>query len=102
MKTFRLACIGFGVLVLSSLPVSALDLVHRRGNEKNVGGDITKVTRTEVVVTQKVGNKEETVPANDISYIEWDGEPGPLKLARGSENTGNFDESVKQYQEAVK
>jgi hypothetical protein len=90
------------VLMVVVLPASALDLVHRRSNEKTVGGDITKVSKTEVVVTQKVGNKEETVPANDIAYIEWDGEPGPLKLARGSENTGNVEESIKQYQEAVK
>jgi hypothetical protein len=93
----------FAVLLLFvRSPASALDLVHRRNNEKTVGGDITKVSRTEVVVTQKVGNKEETVPANDIDHIEWDGEPGPLKLARGSENTGNVEESIKQYQEAVK
>jgi tetratricopeptide (TPR) repeat protein len=90
------------LLGVTSVPVCALDLVHRRSNEKTVGGDITKVSRTEVIVTQKVGNKEEVIPANDISYIEWDGEPGPLKLARGSENTGNLDESIKQYQEAVK
>jgi len=90
------------VVAASATPSLALDLVHRRSNEKTVGGDITSVTKTEVIVTQKVGNKEETVPANDILYIEWDGEPGPLKLARGSENTGNVDESIKQYQEAVK
>lgn len=80
----------------------AIDIIHRKSTEKTVGGEITKNTRDSVTVMQQVGMKEETVPASDISYIEWDGEPGPLKLARGSESTGTFDEAVKQYQEAVK
>jgi hypothetical protein len=99
---FTRALFAAVIIVAASAAAPALDIVHRRSNEKTVGGDITSVTKTEVVVTQKVGNKEETVPANDIAYIEWDGEPGPLKLARGSDTTGNIDESIKQYQEAVK
>lgn len=106
-RVMRLARSGSPViaallLAIAASPAPALDVVHRKSTEKVVGGDITKITRAEIVVTQKVGNKEETIPANDISYIEWDSEPGPLKLARGSENTGNLDESIRQYQEAAK
>ena len=81
---------------------SAIDLVHRRSTDKTVGGEVTKNTRDGVTVTQQVGMKEEVVPAGDISYIEWDAEPGPVKLARGSETTGALDEAIKQYQEAAK
>ena len=94
------------VVVVSALSLAsslqAIDIVHRKSTEKTVGGEITKNTRDSVTVMQQVGMKEETVPASDVSYIEWDAEPGPLKLARGSESTGTYDEAVKQYQEAVK
>jgi tetratricopeptide (TPR) repeat protein len=80
----------------------AIDLIHRKSTEKTVGGEVTKNTRDGITVTQQVGMKEELVPAADIAYIEWDAEPGPLKLARGSETTGALDEAVKQYQEALK
>ncbi|MBX3440973.1 MAG: tetratricopeptide repeat protein [Planctomyces sp.] len=92
---------AIGLLLLAG-PTLALDIVYRKGGGRTVGGDITKVTKSEVVVNQKVGNREEAVPANEISHIEWDAEPGPLKLARGSENTGNLDEAIRQYEEAVK
>jgi len=83
-------------------PVFAIDLVHRKSTEKTVGGEVTKNTRDGVTVTQLVGMKEEMVPAGDIAYIEWDGEPGPVKLGRGSATTGAYDEAIKQYQEALK
>jgi tetratricopeptide (TPR) repeat protein len=90
------------VLAVGLREASAIDLVHRRSSEKTVGGEVTKNTRDGVTVTQQVGMKEEMVPASDVSYIEWDAEPGPVKLARGSETTGALDEAVKQYQEATK
>lgn len=95
----RLAAVG--LLGMSVGVASALDIVHRKSTDKVVGGDITKVSREGVVVKQP-GDKEENVPANDISYIEWNGEPGPLKLARGNDTTGNLDEALKNYDEAVK
>ena len=86
----------------SPVPALAIDLVHRKSTDKAIGGEITKNTRDGITVTQQVGMKEEVVPAGDVAYIEWDAEPGPVKLARGSETTGALDEAVKQYQEAVK
>lgn len=82
--------------------VLAIDLVHRKSSDKTVGGEVTKNTRDGITVTQQVGMKEEVVPAADVAYIEWDAEPGPVKLARGSETTGALDEAVKQFQEALK
>jgi hypothetical protein len=90
------------LMLLTATSSPAIDVVHRKSNGKSVGGEITKVTRTEVVVTQKIGNKEDPVAANDVDHIEWDGEPAALKLARGSESNSNFAEALKQYQEASK
>ncbi|QDT56922.1 hypothetical protein Pan44_49850 [Caulifigura coniformis] len=90
------------VVVAVQSPLFAIDLVHRKSSDKTVGGEVTKNTREGVTVTQQVGMKEEMVPAADIAYIEWDAEPGPVKLGRGSSTTGAYDEAIKQYQEAVK
>ncbi len=89
-------------LLLAGIPALAIDLVHRKSTEKTIGGEVTKNTRDSVTITQQVGMKEETIPAADIAYIEWDAEPGPVKLARGSETTGALDEAIRQYQEALK
>jgi len=93
----------FTVVSLAAVSSSfAIDLVHRKSTDRPIGGEVTKNTRDGVTVTQQVGMKEESIPAGDVSYIEWDGEPGPVKLARGSETTGALDEAIKQYQEATK
>ena len=65
----------------------ALDTVTRRSTDKRAAGEITEVTQTEVVVNPKVGSPQ-TVPANDIDRIEWDGEPAVLKLARSKSGSG--------------
>lgn len=102
--TFRstLASLVAAAAIATAGNAFAIDLVHRRSTEKTVGGEVTKNTRDGVTVTQQIGMKEELVPAADIAYIEWDAEPGPVKLARGSDTTGALDEAVKQYQEAQK
>jgi hypothetical protein len=101
-RRFLIASFMAAASAVTACPTFAIDLVHRKSTEKAVGGEVTKNSRDGVTVTQQVGMKEELVPAGDISYIEWDAEPGPVKLARGSETTGALDEAVKQYQEALK
>lgn len=89
-------------LLLSSGAVSAqeIDTVFRKDASK-VAGQITEVTKTDVTVTQKVGNKVEKVPANEILYIEWNGEPPQLNLARSNERSGNLAAAVTGFQEAL-
>lgn len=77
-----------------------IDTVYRKSGER-VGGEITTITRTEVTVTQRVGNKTENVPANEILYIEWKGEPPQLGLARSNERSGNLAEAVNGFQAAL-
>ena len=72
MKSFTIA---LTLLFTSTLFAADIDTVYRKSVEKPVGGEITTVSKTEVVVTQKVGNKEESIPANDIRVVEFKGEP---------------------------
>jgi len=99
----RLLAVALGVGVFT-VPMTAwsLDSVARKSQEKATGGTITTITANEVVVTQKIGNKEEKVPANDITKIEWDGEPANMKLARGGENGTEFLRSKEQFEELLK
>lgn len=93
--------LGSGALML---PVTAwsLDSVSRKSQDRATGGTITTINANEVVVTQKIGNKEEKVPANDITKIEWDGEPANMKLARGGEGGTEYLRSKEQFEELLK
>jgi len=86
------------VLALGLSPSLAfsIDSVTRRGAERPVGGTIKTITRTEIVVFQKVGNKEETIPANEILLVDWDGEPPEFGLGRGHEAAGNYPQAMEQ------
>ncbi len=72
-------------LFLAPLSAFGIDSVYRKSQEKSTGGTITTINANEVVVTQKIGNREEKVPANDITRIEWDAEPADMKKARSFE-----------------
>ncbi|MCA9079574.1 MAG: tetratricopeptide repeat protein [Planctomycetaceae bacterium] len=91
------------LLVACGLSATAADIdtVYRKSDGKSVGGEITAVSKTEVVVTQKVGNKEEHIPANDILFVEWKAEPIGLGLARSNERAGNFSEALEGFQQAL-
>ena len=96
----------FSVLTLllataTALSAAEIDTVTRKSDGKVIGGEITKVTKTEVVVSQKVGNKEDAIPANDIAALEWRGEPTQLLAARSDERSGNLSEALASYQEAL-
>ncbi|WP_437205021.1 tetratricopeptide repeat protein [Planctomicrobium sp. SH664] len=89
------------VLFQGSLSAADLDTVHRRGEQKAVAGTISSVSRDEVVVSQKIGNREEHIPANEITRVEWKDEPIGLVLARGREQSGNDTEAFAGYTEAA-
>lgn len=77
-----------------------IDTVFRKNDPKGFGGQITKVSKTEVVVTQKVGNKEEHFPANEIGRVEYQNEPPVLSLVRGNLTSGHYAEVLTGCQEA--
>ncbi len=92
------ACLA---VVLSPSLAFSIDSVTRRGAERPVGGEIKTITRTEIVVFQKVGNKEETIPANEILAVDWDGEPAEFGPARGHEEAGNYTLAMEQFAAAA-
>jgi tetratricopeptide (TPR) repeat protein len=81
-------------------PAAAVDTVTRRSTEKPAVGEITTVSRTEIVVSPKIGSPT-TVPANDIIDVDWEAAPPSLKLGRSQESSGQFDLALKSYQQAV-
>lgn len=95
----------FAVMLLSCLATAVLaadvDTVYRRNETKGFGGQITAANKTEVVVTQKVGNKEEHFPANEIERVEYQNEPAVLGIIRGQLSSGQFAQVLTGCQEAM-
>jgi len=90
------------LFILSGLAQAAdLDTVYRLGETKGIAGQMSSVSKTEAVITQKVGNKEERIPANEIGKVEFQGEPAILNLARSNEGAGRFEDAMAGYQEAL-
>ena len=88
-------------LVASSLP--AADIVYRKGSATRVGGVVTSQTKEALVVQTGAGNnkKDETIPANEIDRVEWDGEPATLKSARSAEERGTLQDALAKYTEVA-
>lgn len=92
--------LGLAFVMTSSLSAQEIDTVFLKDGSK-VAGQITEITKTDVTVSQKVGNKIEKVPANSIYYVEWKGEPPQLNLARSNERSGNLMQAITGYEEAL-
>jgi hypothetical protein len=92
-----------GLTAISTLAVSAfaVDTVNRKDGTKPAG-TISTVSPTEVVVTQKIGNKETKIPANEIDLIDWDGEPAKLGLARNTESGSAYLDAKPEFEEILK
>jgi len=102
MKTYFIpALVCCFTIIVSGLNAADIDTVFRISDPKPVAGEITSATKTEVVVTQKVGNREEKIPVNDISSVEWKVEPPTLGLARSNEKAGHLSEALTGYQTAL-
>jgi tetratricopeptide (TPR) repeat protein len=93
------AC-GLSVCAFLSGSASGIDTVTRKSTEKAAAGEITSVSKTEVVVTPAVGDPT-TVPVNDIVDVDWEEAPPSLKLGRSQETGGQFDLALKSYQQAA-
>jgi tetratricopeptide (TPR) repeat protein len=80
----------------------AEDTVSRRGTNKTIGGDVTSISRTEVVVTGRTNKKDYRIPANDVDRIKWESESPQLSQNRTEERNGQFDKAIEGYQTALK
>lgn len=84
---------------LSCAPVWSADIVYRKGSSSREGGDITSQTKEKLVLKPSVGKQNTEIPANEVSRVEWDGEPAGMKLARSAEERGNLEDALKRYTE---
>ncbi|MDI9444267.1 MAG: hypothetical protein QM844_08880, partial [Planctomycetota bacterium] len=69
---------------------SALDQV--KTTERMVAGTITSVTALAVKVEQN--NQVRELPANQIEYVSYEGEPNVLKTARSNVSTGRYEDAL--------
>ncbi len=101
MRQYQLILsLGLAFVMSGSLSAQEIDTVFLKDGSK-VAGEITEVTKTDVTVSQKVGNKTEKVPANKIYYVEWRSEPPQLNLARSNERSANYVQAITGYEEAL-
>lgn len=94
----------FGLVFLAALvgrEAFANETINRK-REKALSGEVAGVSKTEVTIKVKTP-KEETikVPANDISSIDWTGQPAETKMAFSDENGGRFQRAIDEYQKAL-
>jgi tetratricopeptide (TPR) repeat protein len=90
------------VILFSNPAARGEDAISRRGATTPLRGDVTSVTRTEVVVTGRSNKKEYRVPANEIERIRWESEGAQLSQNRLEERNGQFDKAIEGYQAALK
>ncbi len=87
-------------LLLASSMADAADIINRKSGEKRAAGTITETTKTEVSVKPSTGAAV-TVPANDISSVDWDDAPSPMKLGKGDENNGKLEAALEKFAKAA-
>lgn len=78
----------------------AIDTIYLHSTDRPVGGTISAVTKTDVSIDVP-GSGAQTIPANDIREIEWEGEPALVKRARSEENGGQYASAIVSYQQAL-
>lgn len=101
MKTFsRYYLIAMAVsLLLPTSSAFAIDIITKKSDGKRVNGNISAMSKTELTLKKNVGDPE-TVAANDIAAIEWEGGGPELKLGYSDENGGRFESATQRFQKA--
>jgi tetratricopeptide (TPR) repeat protein len=82
--------------------VFAEDTVYRKGNAAPLRGDVTSISRTEVVLTGRANKKEYRIPANEIDRVRWESENPQVSQYGIEERNGLFDKAIVGYQAALK
>jgi tetratricopeptide (TPR) repeat protein len=80
----------------------AEDTITRKGTSADLHGDVTDMSRTEIVVKGRSNKREYRIPVNEIDRIRWDGEKGTLGQTRNDERNGRFEKALEGYQDAYK
>lgn len=101
-STLSRCTLGAAALLLVASPAFAqIDYVYKKSDGKPAGGNVDKITRDSVTVKRAVGGNID-VPATDVDYVQWDGEPQELKTGRRKENSGDLAEALTAYEAAAK
>jgi tetratricopeptide (TPR) repeat protein len=95
------AALASGLALAAFSSARAEDLLYRRGTTSPLRGDVTSVSRTEVVVTGRTNKKEYPVPANEIDRIRWESESAQVSQNRIEERNGQYDKAIAGYQSAL-
>ncbi len=91
--------LALAVLVsVSFTPAGAVDIVTKKSDAKKVSGSISAMSKTDVTIKRLQG--DETIAANDLAAIEWDGGGPTLKLGYPEENSGQYELATKSFQKA--
>jgi tetratricopeptide (TPR) repeat protein len=96
--------LGASLLVLSAgltTRLPAEDQVERRGGPM-VRGDVTQISRTEIVLKARSSQRDYHIPANEIERIHWQGERPQVSQIRIEERNGQFDKAIAGYEAALK
>ncbi len=81
--------------------VHGAEAITRRGS-KNVSGDVSEVTKTDITVRVKTPKEETiTIPANEILTIAWTGEAPEAAVARSDDNSGRYSKAIDGYQKSL-
>jgi tetratricopeptide (TPR) repeat protein len=66
-----------------------------RTAKASITGAIEGITKYEVKIKRNAPEKVETVPANEIESIRFDGEPAQLNLVRSAVSGGRYEEALR-------
>ncbi len=88
------------VAVLASTSLFAADTITRKSEGgKKITGTITGMSKTEINVKKAVGEPE-TIQANDVAAIDWDGGGPDLRLGYTDEAGGKYETALTRYAKA--
>jgi tetratricopeptide (TPR) repeat protein len=90
------------VLAQVCSPAHGEDQVWRKGVTAQLHGDVTSISRTEIVITGHTNKKDYHVPANEVERVRWESEAPQLSQIRIEERNGQFDKAIEGYQAALK
>ena len=90
------ACVA--LIAVSVEQAFAVDSVTRKSDLKKIIGTISSMSKTELTIKRLQG--EETIAANDVASIEFDGGGAELKLGYAEENGGRFEMALQRYLKA--
>jgi tetratricopeptide (TPR) repeat protein len=64
-------------------------------------GDVTEISRTEIVLKGRTNKREYRIPANEVERVRWDSESPQLNQLRNDERNGLFDKAIRGYESVL-